>query len=87
MAVAVGLIEADTMLFLLGFTFNCMLDVDWNKVTCLLVVINTVFNPIYTLQHKDNVPKSFPLPLFDPRQYANLAGEGQGYLVTCNDVR
>ena len=44
-------------------------------------------NPIYTLQHKDNVPKSFPLPLFDPRQYANMAGEGLGYLVTCNDVR
>ena len=61
-----------------------MLDVDWNKVTCLLVMINTV---LIILQHKDNVPKSFPLPLFDHRQYANMAGEGLGYLVTCNDVR
>ena len=76
--------EAGTMLFLLGFTFNCMLDVDWSSDHDYCIDCN---NPIDTLQHKDNVPKSFPLQQFDPRQYANMAREGLGYLVTCNDVR
>ena len=44
--------------FLLRFTFNsyCMLDVDWNKVTCFLVMMNYCIECNNTLQHKDNVP-------------------------------
>ena len=67
-----------------------MLDVDWSKVTCFLVMMNTVLSVtifIHCSTRLYNVPKPFPLPLFDHRQYANMAREGLGYLVTSNDVR